>query len=230
MASLKDRLDRLQHDGDLNLEDHAIYLFGAESRASCVGEGDDGEPGVEYVMANRLIRNLETLKVRNPNKDILIHMKTNGGFWEEGMAIYDAIRACPVHVTILNYTHARSMSSLIFLAANKRVMMPHSSFMFHMGTMGMYGTVKSFMSFAEFERRMAQPTMLDIYTDALKEQGKHKHKSPAKIRELLQFNMDKKEEVYLTAKEAVQWGFADEVFDGNWKKLRKYTKKHKDRG
>ena len=31
--------------------------------------------------------------------------------------------------------------------------------------------------------------------------------------------MDKKEDVYLTAKQAVSYGLADEVFDYDWKKL-----------
>ena len=94
------------HRYNLDLESNQIYLVGTEEYVS--HEKDD-EPGVEYSMANRFIKNRNL--IANHNSDpILIHMKTCGGYWEEGMAIYDAIIACPNKVTILSYTHARSMS------------------------------------------------------------------------------------------------------------------------
>ena len=141
----------------------------------------------------------------NPDKPILIHMKTCGGDWDEGMAIYDSIKACPIPVTILSYTHARSMSSLIFLAANKRVMMPNSTFMFHDGSEGISGTVKQVKSYVKFGDYTSK-IMLDIYVEALKEQGKFKNWSRKRIREMLRHEMDEKEDVYLLSKEALEWG------------------------
>ena len=123
------------HEYDVDLQSNHIYLMGMESYAAGHEEAI-GEPGVEYSMANRFIRNLNICMRANPDKPVVIHMKTCGGDWTEGMAIYDAIKSCPMPVTILNYTHARSMSSLILQAANKRVMMPHSYFMYHDGTLG----------------------------------------------------------------------------------------------
>jgi ATP-dependent protease ClpP protease subunit len=38
---------------------------------------------------------------------------------------------------------------------------------------------------------------------------------------MLKEQMEKEEDVYLTPEEALQWGFIDEVFDGNWDKLLK---------
>ena len=181
----------------------------------------DGEPGVEYAMANKFIKNLNIM-IRSTDAPILIHMKTNGGFWEEGMAIYDAIKACPNEVCILNYTHARSMSSIILQAADRRVMMPHSTFMYHMGTMGYEGTVKQFLTEVE-QLKIANEQMLDIYVKSLKAKGKLSKRSPAYIRKWLIEQMDRKEDVYLSAQQAVEYGFADEVFgaDGvyDWKKL-----------
>lgn len=207
-----------------------IYLFGEESHvvgsmSECSPE-PPCEPGVEFVMANRFIRNLNILMRSNPDKPIIVHMKTNGGDWTEGMAIYNAIKACPNPITIINYTHARSMSSLIFLAANKRVMMPDSYFMFHTGTMFEGGTSKQVYSSVEFNKKLDE-RMLDIYTEVLKKSGKFRNKSKKSIKELLIQQMDKKEDVYLSTKETVEWGFADEIFgeDGtyNWKKLTEYT-------
>lgn len=196
------------HDYGLDLRANHIYLSGEEAYAH--HESDGVEPGVEYLMASKFIKNLNILQ-RRSNKPILIHLKSCGGDWNEGMAIYDAIKACPNPITMLNYTHARSMSSLIFLAGDKRVMMPHSVYMFHQGDMEMGGTLKQFLTEAkEAQRTLDQ--MIDIYVDALKTQGKMKTWGKKRIRDWVERAMEKSEEVYFDAKQSVELGFADEVF------------------
>jgi ATP-dependent protease ClpP protease subunit len=198
------------HDYNIDIPSNHIYLFGEETYSD-LDEGS--EPGVEYIMANRFIRNLNIL-MRKSDAPILIHMKTCGGDWKEGMAIHDAIRACPNKVIILNYTHARSMSSLIFQAADKRVMFPHSTFMFHDGTMAVSGTVKQF--YTEYEQtKIAERQMMDIYVEAMKAKGKFKDQDSKKIEKWLREAMDKKEDVFLSAEQAVEYGFADEIFGLN---------------
>lgn len=217
------------HEFNIDVECNHIYLFGEEFDF----ESDDplDEPGVEYRMANRFIRNINFLMRKNYEDPILIHMKSCGGFWEEGMAIYNAIKACPNPVTILNYSHARSMSSIIFQAANKRVMMPDSSFMFHMGTTGVSGTPKQVESAVDFGK-ITDKRMIDIYVHALKtfgpeHQGKFKKWSAKRIENMLKEQMDKKEDVFLTAEQTVDWNFADSIFgaDGkyDWSSLTQYT-------
>lgn len=215
------------HEYGINLKDFSIYLEGIPVEYA----GDETEflePGVEYQMASRFIKNLHILSGKNPKRPILIHMKTCGGIWEEGMAIYDAIRACPNPVTILSYTHARSMSSIILQAADKRVLMPNSHFLFHEGTLDLTGNSKGVMSGAEWIKKVINPAMLNIYTNSLKRKGKFSRYSRKWIQKMLQGQMDRKEDVYLTPQEAVEWGFADEVFGGaigqfDWKSLRKFS-------
>lgn len=208
------------HDWNLDPWGNALFLVGEPNAAN--DDLDRVEPGVEFQMANRFIKNLRFLSTRNPNHPILVHMKSSGGFDSEGMAIYDAIVACPNKVTILSYSHARSMTSIILQAADKRVLMPHSYFLFHWGTSAYEGNYKSVQSAAEFDRRSTEK-MLDIYVASLKHRsGKFSRWAPEKIREKLIEEMNKKEDVYLTAQEAVRWGFADAVFDGKWHNLTKY--------
>jgi ATP-dependent protease ClpP protease subunit len=175
-------------------------------------------------------RSVYNLTVEDDNtyvaSNVVVH--NCGGFWEEGMAIYDTIRSCPWPVTILNYTHARSMSSIIFQAANKRIMMPNSSFMFHDGTFGIEGTVKQVKSAVRFGD-VADKTMLEIYAKMMNEQGEFKGKGTDKIKIWLRKEMDKKEDVYLIAEDAVKYGLADEVFDYNWSNLTVYTEKQLER-
>lgn len=213
------------HEYDLDLQSNHIYLMGVESYAT----DDTNEPGVEYRMANRFIKNLNLCMRANPDKPVIIHMKSCGGDVTEGMAIYDAIKSCPFPVTVLNYTHASSMSSVIFQAANKRVMMPHSYFLFHEFTVSHEGTFRQIISSVNFDK-LSMAQMIDIYENALKRSGKFSKRSRKWIRNWLNRQMSDKTDVILTAKEAVEIGFADYVFDYNWEKLTDYTEEELARG
>jgi ATP-dependent protease ClpP protease subunit len=179
------------------------------------------EPGIEYMISKRFIKNINLCMRTNPGQPVIIHMKTCGGFWEEGMAIYDAIKSCPSKVTILNYTHARSMSSLIFQAADKRVMMPHSYFMFHDGTYAIEGTVKQVYSSIDFDKKNSK-IMLDIYAEKMNEKGEWAGKGITKIKKWLRDQMDRKEDVFLTADQTVELGLADGIFNYDWSELSNY--------
>ena len=208
------------HERNVDIRQFAIYLTGEvmEYDADDNWENRD-EPGIEYQMSARLIKNLQILSGLDPKRPILIHMKTNGGDWNEGMAIYDAIRLAPNPVVILNYTHARSMSSIIFQAADRRIMMPHATFMFHEGTMSISGTWKSVVSAVDFARG-DNTEMLDIYIRRMKESGKYARTPKGEIKRMMQGLMNKKEELYLLAQPTVEWGLADGIFHGNWESLR----------
>lgn len=221
---IDDPLDQI-HDNDIDIKSNQIYLMGVDNYVTTLESGETNEPGVEYVMANKFIKNMNIL-MRKGSEPILIHMKSSGGDWQEGMAIYDMIKACPNLVTILNYTHARSMSSIILQAANKRMMLPNSIFMFHAGELGFEGTFKQAQSFAEFEK-LSLDTMLDIYITNLRRGEFFKTAPISRIRAWLIGKMNKKEDVFLTAKEALTYGFVDGIFglDGtyDWGGLLEYT-------
>lgn len=209
------------HSYDIDIEANHIYLMGNESLA----EIDGNEPGIDYTMSNKFIRNMNIL-INRSDDPILISMKSCGGDFAEGMAIYDTIMTCPNQICILNYTHASSMSSIIFQAADKRVMMPHSTFMFHDGTMSMQGTCKQYLTEAE-ELKKTNKIMMDIYIDSMKKKGKYSKWGRQKIHNWLRSQMDKKEEVYLDATQTIEFGFADEIFGQNgkyatWDNLKKF--------
>jgi ATP-dependent protease ClpP protease subunit len=204
------------HTWNIDIASRELYIVGESDSI----ENEDSEPGVEYLMASRIIKNLRILS--NYSQDpIVIHMKTCGGYWEEGMAMYDAIHQCECHVTILNYTHARSMSSIILQAADHRVMMPHSHFMFHYGTYGIDGDYQMAVSNMD-KTKHDNNVMMDLYAKVLFESGKEMWEglSEKQIKNRLERMVDKKRDVYLEAEEAVEWGFADAVFDGDWGKLK----------
>jgi len=210
------------HDYDVDPEKGEMYLVGREE-FNIGGDREEGEPGVDYMMANRAIRNLRLLQGLSTDP-IIIHMKTCGGDFVEGMAIYEAIRACPNHVTIINYAAARSMSSIIFQAAEERLMVPYSWFMMHEGTIYFDGTEKSGRSWVEFARRYHDRIMFDIYADRMQDAPRWQDKTKKQVSDWVKRQMNNKEEVYLTAEETVELGLADAIFgvDGeyDWESLR----------
>jgi len=212
------------HDQCVDLEHGEIYLFSDVEWS--YGGGPEGadeffDPGVTYVMALKFIKNLRILSLHlDEDQTILIHQNTPGGGWVPGMAIYSALTMCPQHTVILNYGEARSMSSLIPQAANKFVMMPiDSRYMYHTGLFGgMFTGTQIDTEYLEHQKAMYR--MSDIYVDAIKRRkGKHHKWSREKLHDWLRAEMKEKEEVYLDPEEAVEHGFADAVFDGDWDAL-----------
>lgn len=200
-------------DSDNNC--HHLFLFGDENNP----QGSwPTEPGIVYTTANHFIRSLNFHRLKYPNKSLIIHMKTNGGDWREGMAMYDAIKFAPFPTAILNYTHARSMSSIIFQAADYRMMMPNSQFMYHMGTLEYSGSFKQVLADVE-NTKIDTATMFEIYANAMEHSDKFKNFKRDEIIDYLTDHIDEWEDVFLTAEQAVEWGFADEVFDGDWTRI-----------
>ena len=189
------------HDHNINPDSRELYIHSVF---------DEEEPGVDFRMCAKFIKNLNFLHHTGRDKPILIHSITCGGDWDYGMAMYDAIRICPCPITMLAYAHARSMSSIIFQSADYRVMMPNAVFMIHEGTCSTSDTTKGFLTVAE-EINKANKIMIGIYVDRIKHAEKWIGKTENHIKKFLQQKMDSKQEWYLTAREAVEYGFADAI-------------------
>jgi ATP-dependent protease ClpP protease subunit len=209
------------NDYSIDVEHREIFLFPREEY-SYGAEEEMSEPGVEFSMANQFIKNLRLLS--NMTDDpILIHLKSCGGDWTEGLAIYQAIKACRNEITILNYASARSMSSIIFCAGDYRAMMPYSDFMIHTGTLTFSGTGTQVETEYQQKQR-ADSIMYDIYLQHLRKSDHFAGWSDKKISNWLTREMKDKEEVYFTAEECLDYNWADTIFgaDGtyDWDSLR----------
>jgi ATP-dependent protease ClpP protease subunit len=195
------------HDHHINPKKNHIFLFS--------GNELHEENGIWGPIASKFILNLHCCMMMNPGKPILVHMKIGGGDWDEGMGMYDAIRSCPVPVTILNYSSASSMSSILFLSGDKRIMMPNSHFMFHQGEANFYGTIKQLNSQHHYYGETMSDVMINIYSEAMQKKGEFAGRDRKVINNWLRSQMDKREDVYLNAEQTVQYGFADGIFGQN---------------
>jgi ATP-dependent protease ClpP protease subunit len=211
--------------GDFVLEDVHLYRVNRHTFTVYVGgdplhtaNPDYEEPGVEYLMADRLEINLSILSGIDPHRPILVHLASCGGDWYAGMQMFGAILTCPNPVTVFATRSARSMTSIIPLAADRFVMRPPARYMIHDGSCAVSGTVKEVLTDAE-ETRKATEVMMRLYVARLKERGPHKQKTDEDLAAMLRELMDRKSDVYFAADEAKRWGFVDHVFDGNWSNL-----------
>jgi ATP-dependent protease ClpP protease subunit len=199
-----------------------IYIM--SDRAYIIGAGQEeteyGEPGVEHSMATMLIMNLRMCQREwGDDEPLLIHLKTCGGMWDQGMAIHNAIKMYPAPVVVLNYAEARSMSSIIYCAADRRVMMPDGKFMFHTGYIQGSWTGRQFRTeYEEWEKSMTR--MKEVYIERMQEEGSEgEFLTDAECDKWLEHKMYEKEDAYLDADESVSWGFTNYIFGGDWEEL-----------
>lgn len=204
------RMQRTDAISDLNFFDvdyknREIFLH------NYISENEDN-PGVDYRMSSTFYKNLRFLDCIN-NNPIIIHMHSIGGYWNDGMVIFDSIQASKSYITIVAYGQAESMSSIILQAADLRVMMPNAYFMCHFGSSHIGGNFLDAQKAFEYEKRMAEK-MLDIYAERALP-GKYfssNYKTPTKekVKEFIRRKF-REGDWYLDAEEAVYYGFADKV-------------------
>lgn len=188
------------HDSDVLLDTREIFFHSFY-------EQDD--PGVDYRQADIFIKNLRMLLSLSSEKPILVHLNSIGGDWHAGMAIYDAILTCPAPVTILGYGIVASIATVILQAADTRVLMPNTSFLIHYGYESMFGTHTEAMSYGEFAAKCRE-RMLDIYCKSTIKTPLFKNEKLA--RQFIDAKIKDKSDWWLTAQEAVNYGFADGIF------------------
>lgn len=188
----KDAIDQF-HDYGLYIPQRTLYM-GSELVS------EESESGTDALMAERMIKNL--LILDKEGEEICIVMNNLGGDVTHGLAIYDAIKACKSKIIIKAFGHAMSMGSVIFQAADERVMAPSAVMMIHVGSTSNAGHANTVY------RQIAESQRLDklvdhIYLEKIRE--KHPTFSPQRLKGML--NHD----TYLPAAQAVELGLADRI-------------------
>ena len=211
----EDTLLSEMHIHGINQSSREIYLHG---HYSSYLENNE-EPGVEYKMATTFVKNLHYLQDLD-DESILIHMHTIGGSWNDGIAIFNSVEYSPNIITILVYSHARSMSSVILQSADHRIMMPDSDFMIHHGWSSAEGSTLACISAFNFEKKLVD-RMINIYAKKCINgeffQSKYKSVDCDRVKTYLKRKMRDKGDWWMSSEEAVYYGFADGILgDDNY--------------
>lgn len=193
------------HSHGVNPQTRDIYLH------SHYADDNGSEPGVEYRQATTFIKNIQFLDAP-PYKPVLVHLHSQGGCWDDGMAMFNTIQFCHSYISILAYAQASSMSGILLQSAPLRVMMPDCHFLMHHGLTG-GGSVHPFSmkNEAEFQLRACK-RMLHIFAERAIVGEFFKKRKSTTIKYICDF-FDRKlrNEVdwYLDAEETVFYGLAD---------------------
>ena len=165
------------------LRDRIIILGG--------GIGDD--------LSNLIVAQLLFLESEDPEKDIYLYINSPGGSVTAGLAIYDTMQYIKPDVSTLCIGQAASMAAWLLAsgAKGKRYALPHARIMIHQPLGGVQG----------------QATDIDIQAREiirLREQMnnilvKHTGQSLKKVEK------DTDRDLFMTGKQAVEYGLIDEV-------------------
>lgn len=153
----KESVDRF-YDYDLHVESRTLFIGDR-----IAGEESEGE--IDADVSQRAIKGLHLLTASATDKPISIYLNSFGGCWFNGMAIYDAIKACPCHVSITVVGSAMSMGSIILQAADTRLIYPNATIMVHDGYETRVGDIpQTFVNWADFSKKMRN-VMYHIYSE-----------------------------------------------------------------
>ena len=160
-------------------------------RSTCIHIYD--EIGVHGITAKTFLEDLKKLK----GKDVTIHINSTGGDVFQGQAIYTALKNYTGKVTVKIEGLAASMATIIALAADRVEMTSNSLFMIHSPMSNVFGN-KAQMRKQINALEKVETTMLSVY----------KAKTNISEDEIEQMMA---RETWLSAHEALELGFVDEV-------------------
>lgn len=144
--------------------------------------------------ADQFVNDLKAITARR----MTVRINSPGGSVFEGIAIANALRAHPAHITVYVDALAASIASVIALAGDRVVMMPSSQLMIHDASGVAFGNAEEMQKMADLLDKQSD-NIAQAYSD--RAEG-----SAAFWRDLM------REETWFTASEAVDAGLADEVF------------------
>ena len=193
------------HDNDIIISSREIFLHGH------IEEGED--LGIDSLISINFLKNLQILDSIN-NNSIIVHQQSIGGEWESGMMIYDAIQQSPSSFIFICHGVAASMGSIIPQAVYQkglRLTMPNCYWLIHEGEQSISGTTKQVKSYYELTR-LSKFQMYNIYAEVCSKTGEYfQDMTQAKTKTFIRRKLESKEDWWLTAKEAITYGFIDGV-------------------
>ena len=154
---------------------------------------------IEDELANLVIAQMLYLEADDPDKDINLYINSPGGSVTAGMAIYDTMQYVKPAISTICMGQAASMGALLLCAGarGKRFALPHARIMIHQPLGGVQG----------------QATDIDIQAREIlriREQLNNvlvKHTGQS----IKKFEKDTDRDMFMTGKQAVEYGLVDEV-------------------
>tara|TARA_R110002020_G_scaffold155663_2_gene336835 strand:+ start:1946 stop:2575 length:630 start_codon:yes stop_codon:yes gene_type:complete len=191
------------HEYGINFDTREIFLHSHYS--------SEEESGVDYRSAVKFQKNLSILNSFS-SSDITVNMHIIGGHWHDGMAMYDCIKISRSRVTIKGFGHVGSMSSIVLQAGSKRLLSASCEFLVHFGSIGLETNSMAAKSMIEWNEK-CNSVMLDIYSQRCQGSQAFGSKPVSYIKNYIKTKIKNTQEWFMTAEEAVHYGFADGIIE-----------------
>ena len=158
---------------------------------------------VEDLMCTSIVSQLLFLESQDPAKDITLYINSPGGVITSGMSVYDTMQYIKPDISTVVIGQACSMGSFLANAgtAGKRYILPNARHMIHQPSGGAQGMASDIeISYKEIQYLKERLTNLYV-----------KHNTKGKTFEDFERDMDR--DKFMSAKEAVEYGLADQVIE-----------------
>ena len=172
------------------LKDRIIFLG---------GEIDDD-------VANTVVAQLLFLEMEDPDADICLYINSPGGSVTAGMAIYDTMQYIKPQVRTVCVGMAASMGAFLLMAGEKgkRCALPNSEVMIHQPLGGAQGQATDVQIRAEWLLKTKEKMI------------RMKAEMTGQPEEVIRRDLER--DHFMSAKEALEYGIIDEIFDPRAKK------------
>ncbi len=172
------------------LKDRIIFLG---------GEIDDD-------VANTVVAQLLFLEMEDPDADICLYINSPGGSITAGMAIYDTMQYIKPQIRTVCVGMAASMGAFLLMAGEKgkRCALPNSEVMIHQPLGGASGQATDVQIRAEWLLKTKEKMI------------RMKAEMTGQPEEVIRRDVER--DHFMSAKEALEYGIIDEIFDPRQKK------------
>ena len=156
--------------------------------------------------ANNLRAQLETAN----GGDVTLNIASEGGSYFEGLTMASMISTYKGKTTAKGIGIVASAATVVFLAADEKILTKNSFFMIHSAWAGAEGNAKEISKTVELLSKVDEQ-MVNIYTVQMESKGKLINNSVEETKAYVKEMMAN--ETWLSAEEAVDYGFADYIMD-----------------
>ena len=205
---------RLWLDDNLDIENRTVWVNSKEDK--------EVEDRVNYSMAKGTIKKLLLLD-NIAHSSITLYLNNQGGCVANGMAIFDCIKSIASPVNIIACGQIYSMAILILQSAKKRFAYQNTKFMFHDGEAVFGGSCDS-IELQNALYKQENKKHYQIMFEKMKHIKKNNSLPPTIIKilekydrplkgkfELKDIEILHKEDIHLTAQEALQLNLIDKI-------------------
>ena len=156
---------------------------------------------VNEQMANSIVAQLLFLEMEDPDAEISMYINSPGGSVTDGMAIYDTMRYIKPKVRTVCLGMAASMGAFLLMAGEPgmRMALPNSEIMIHQPSGGAHGQATDVQLHAQWLLR-TKNTM-------------NTRMSEMTGQPLEKIQQDVERDYFMTAKEALEYGIVDQIFE-----------------